>query len=135
MKFIWSESHKYELWLNVEIAVCEAWHRQGVIPLSEWELLRNSYYDPLKMNEIFEITRHDMTAFTRSITDHMGDEGRWIHFGITSNDVIDTAQNLQLKESVNIIRTALIELRNVVKLRSIEYKKTIMIVYLGMIED
>ena len=127
MKFIWSESHKYELWLNVEIAVCEAWHRQGVIPLSEWELLRNSYYDPLKMNEIFEITRHDMTAFTRSITDHMGDEGRWIHFGITSNDVIDTAQNLQLKESVNIIRTALIELRNVVKLRSIEYKKTIMI--------
>ncbi|MBH51854.1 MAG: adenylosuccinate lyase [Chloroflexi bacterium] len=127
MKFIWSESHKYELWLNVEIAVCEAWHRQGVIPLSEWELLRNSYYDPLRMNEIFEITRHDMTAFTRSITDHMGDEGRWIHFGITSNDVIDTAQNLQLKESVNIIRTALIELRNVVKLRSIEYKKTIMI--------
>jgi len=127
MKFIWTDSHKYDLWLKVELAVCEAWHRQGTISLGEWELLRNAYHDPLKMIEIFEQTRHDMTAFTRSITDHMGDEGRWIHFGITSNDVIDTAQNLQLKESVNLIRIELVQLREIIRQRSIEFKNTIMI--------
>ena len=102
MKKVWSEESKYDKWLAVELAVCEAWTEAGVVPQEDMVKLRGARYDLTRLNEIFERTRHDMTAFTRSITETLGDEGRWIHLGLTSSDVIDTAQGLQMVEAADL---------------------------------
>ena len=75
MKKVWSEENKYDKWLAVELAVCEAWTEAGVIPQDDMAKLRHASYDPVRLNEIFQRTRHDMTAFTRSITENLGEEG------------------------------------------------------------
>ncbi|MBI4311200.1 MAG: adenylosuccinate lyase, partial [Chloroflexi bacterium] len=90
MKRVWSEESKYDKWLAVELAVCEAWAEASTIPQADMAKLRHATYNLDRLNEIFERTHHDMTAFTRSITETLGPEGRWIHLGLTSNDVIDT---------------------------------------------
>ena len=87
MKAIWSESGKFDRWLAVEVAACEAWTRLGTIPEGDMTLLRSATWDPAKLDEKFQQTRHDMTAFLYSVTSSLGPEGRWIHLGMTSNDV------------------------------------------------
>ena len=82
MKKVWSEENKNDKWLQVEIAVCEAWTDTGVIPVEDMEKLRKAQYNPDKINEIFERTRHDMTAFLQSVTYGLGEEGRWLHMGL-----------------------------------------------------
>ena len=96
MKQVWSDENKYRMWLDVELAVCEAWTEAGVIPLEDMEPLRGAAYNHRRMMEIFETTRHDVTAFLRSITETLGPEGRWLHLGMTSSDMLDTGQALQL---------------------------------------
>ena len=103
MKKVWSEENKYDKWLAVELAVCEAWTEAGVIPQDDMAKLRHAAYDPVRLDEIFQRTRHDMTAFTRSITENLGEEGRWIHLGLTSSDVLDTSQSLQLLEAADLL--------------------------------
>ena len=125
MKSIWSEKTKYDNWLKVELAVCEAWSEIGIIPLEDMQKLQNATYNLIRINEIFDQTKHDMTAFTRSITEQIGEEGRWIHLGITSNDVIDTAQNLQLVESANQLLNELESAITAVKTKAIEHKNTL----------
>ncbi len=125
MKSIWSEKTKYDNWLKVELAVCEAWSEIGIIPLEDMKKLQNATYNLIRINEIFDQTKHDMTAFTRSITEQIGEEGRWIHLGITSNDVIDTAQNLQLVESANQLLNELESAITAVKTKAIEHKNTL----------
>jgi adenylosuccinate lyase len=127
MKRVWSEENKLETWLQVELAVCEAWAEKGLIPPEDMAKLRAAHHDMARYNDIFERTRHDMTAFTRSITAGLGPEGRWIHHGLTSNDVIDTAQGLQIAEAAGLIDADLAALLEVLASRAIEHKTTIMI--------
>ena len=90
MKRVWSDDNKHQKWLDVELAVCEAWCAEGAIPEDDMVKLRTATYDQRRMDEIFETTRHDVTAFLSSITESMGPEGRWLHLGLTSSDVLDT---------------------------------------------
>ena len=96
MKRIWSDESKYDKWLLVELAVCEAWTAAGVIPESDMRKLRRAEYDPARLAEILRVTKHDMTAFLGSMTENLGAEGRWLHLGLTTSDVWDTATSLQL---------------------------------------
>ena len=103
MKRVWSDDNKYEKWLAVELAVCEAWCDEGVIPSEDMARLRSARYDPQRMDEIFQTTRHDVTAFISSITGTIGPEGRWLHLGLTSSDMLDTGLDLQLVEAGGLL--------------------------------
>ena len=126
MQRVWSDENKYGKWLKVELAVCEAWTGEGVIPHQDMEKLRLSRYDHQRMQEIFQRTRHDVTAFLGSVTEGLGDEGRWLHLGLTSSDVIDTALSLQLVEAAQILTEDIDELRQVLKGKAVTYKDTAM---------
>ena len=126
MKAVWSEENRYEMWLMVELAVCEAWAEMAVIPQEDMAKLRGARHNLDRLNEIFQRTRHDMTAFTRSITESLGEEGRWIHLGLTSSDVIDTAQSLQLVQAADRLLGEVDALREVLRNRALEFKETLM---------
>ena len=96
MKRVWGDENKYKKWLDVELAACEAWAEEGVIPPEDIALLRDSKYNHQRMMEIFETTRHDVTAFLSSVTETLGPEGRWLHLGLTSSDMLDTALALSI---------------------------------------
>ena len=125
MKRVWSEESKYDKWLAVELAVCEAWAEEGVIPQEDMAGLRGARYDLQRIGEIFQRTRHDMTAFTRSITEGLGEEGRWIHLGLTSSDVMDTALSLQLVEAADLLMEDMDALSEVLRARAREHKDTL----------
>ena len=103
MKRVWTDDNKYEKWLAVELAVCEAWCEEGVIPPEDMVRLRTAKYDSQRMDEIFQTTRHDVTAFISSITGTLGPEGRWLHLGLTSSDMLDTGLDLQLVEAGSLL--------------------------------
>ena len=103
MKKIWSDENKYNKWLKVELAACEAWTQLGEIPEEDMAKLRVATYNMDRLNEILNVTKHDMTAFLKSITESIGPEGRWIHKGLTTSDVWDTATSLQLLEASNLL--------------------------------
>ena len=103
MKRVWSDENKYGQWLQVELAVAEAWVEEGVIPEEDMARLREAKYNHPRMMEIFETTRHDVTAFLTSVTENLGPEGRWLHLGMTSSDMLDTAQALQLVEAGGLL--------------------------------
>ena len=124
MKMVWSEENKNNKWLQVELAVCEAWTEEGVIPSEDMAKLRNAQYDPVRLQEVFQRTRHDMTAFLQSVTGGLGDEGRWIHMGLTSHDVQDTAQGLQLIEASDILLEDVDCLLEAIQKRAVEHKYT-----------
>ncbi len=126
MKLVWSEENKNQKWLDVELAVCEAWTNEGVIPKADMEKLLGAEYDPEKLKEIFQHTRHDMTAFLQSITYRLGEEGRWLHMGLTSYDVQDTALGLQLKEASDILLEGIDRLMSALATRAKEHKYTSM---------
>ncbi len=105
MKQVWSDENKYLKWLAVELAACEAWTAEGVIPEEDMAKLRGATYNHAIMMEIFETTRHDVTAFLTSITESMGPEGRWLHLGLTSSDMLDTGLDLQLVEAGALLQT------------------------------
>ena len=103
MKQVWSDENKYQKWLDVELAVSEAWAEEGVIPEPDMKLLRTATYNHDRMMAIFETTRHDVTAFLTSITETLGPEGRWLHLGMTSNDMLDTAQAMQMVQAGELL--------------------------------
>jgi adenylosuccinate lyase len=125
MKNIWSDTGKYDRWLAVELAVCEAWARRGVIPLKDMVKLRDAKYDIVIFEETLARTKHDMTAFLRSVTSGLGPEGRWLHLGLTSNDVWDTATAMQLKDSATLLLTGVEALINAIAERALEHKDTL----------
>src|SRR3989304_4406463 len=96
MKRVWSDENKYEKWLEVEIAVCDAWAEQGIIPRNSIAKIKLAKCNIKRMEEILQETRHDMTAFLGSLAESIGEESRFIHLGLTSSDVMDTASSLQL---------------------------------------
>ena len=126
MKRVWSDENKYGQWLQVELAVAEAWVEEGVIPEEDMARLRQSEYNHQRMMEIFETTRHDVTAFLTSITENLGPEGRWLHLGMTSSDMLDTAQALQLVESGDLLLEDLDQAIQVLGEQSVKYKDTMM---------
>jgi adenylosuccinate lyase len=124
---IWSEEHKLELWLKVELAVCEAWGELGAIPEADLEVIRGAAVDPQRMAELFGQTHHDMISFTRAVAEKLGPPGRWIHLGLTSSDVLDTALSLQIQEASDVLAEDLRHLEAAVSELAIRHKYTLMI--------
>jgi len=126
MKKVWSDENKYRKWLDVELAACEAWTEDGAIPIGDMALLRSAKYNHQRMMEIFETTRHDVTAFLSSVTEQLGPEGRWLHLGLTSSDMLDTALALQLGESGALLLDELDQVLEALKTQAIAHKDTVM---------
>ena len=126
MKQVWSDENKYQKWLDVELAVSEAWAEEGVIPESDMKLLRTATYNHDRMMEIFETTRHDVTAFLTSITENLGQEGRWLHLGMTSNDMLDTAQAMQMVQAGELLIGEVDKAIEALAEQAIKHKDTLM---------
>jgi adenylosuccinate lyase len=124
---VWSDEHRSELWLKVEIAVCEAWAELGVIPEEDMAAIRGASVQAERSTELFQQTHHDMIAFTRAIAEHLGPPGRWIHLGLTSSDVLDTALSLQIQEACDILAEDLRQLDQAVSELAVRFKQTLMI--------
>ena len=127
MKRIWSEENKFNKWLDVEIAVCNAWAELGRIPRASLSKIKLARCNPKKMQEILAETHHDMTAFLGSISESVGPDARFIHLGLTSNDVMDTALSMQMVEASNILSKDLKDLVASLAVLAIKHKYTIMI--------
>ena len=126
MKKVWSDENKFDKWLQVEIAVCEAWAEHGVVPKEAIPEIRKARFDLGRIEEVLKETHHDVTAFLRSVAESIGDESRFIHLGLTSSDVIDTALALQLVEAADILAKDIAELTAILEKRALEHKHTIM---------
>ena len=125
---IWSEQAKYQTWLDVEIAACEANCKLGRIPISAMETIRSkASFTPERILEIEEEVRHDVIAFLTNVNEYVGDAGRYIHVGMTSSDVLDTGLALQLKSSVKLLRKELLLLEESIRDLARQHKKTVMI--------
>jgi len=127
MKRVWSEESKFDKWLQVEIAVCEAWAEVGAIPKESIPKIKKARVSLERVAEILKVTHHDVTAFLQAMAEGLGEESRFVHLGLTSSDVIDTALSLQLKEAAKLLAQDTEELIAVLKDKAIEHKHTIMI--------
>ena len=127
MKQVWSEENKSEKWLEVEIAVCEAWASIGVVPKSALPKIKLARLNIDRMNEIFKETHHDMTAFLKAVAESLGQESRFIHLGLTSSDIMDTALSMQLVEAAEILNQDIKELVSVIAEQAIKHKFTTMV--------
>ena len=128
MKMIWSEENKYQKWLEIEIAVCKARAQSGKIPQEAAEKIsENAEINLDRVKEIEKRTRHDMLAFIESVNEKLGSESKYVHQGLTSSDVKDTARAIQMKETVELIIDDLQELLKILEEEAKEHKKTIMI--------
>ena len=126
MAEIWSEQNRYNCWLEVEILADEAWAILGDIPLEDAKKIRaHATFDIDRILEIEKETKHDVVAFTRSVSESLGEERKWVHYGLTSTDVVDTAYGYQLKQANDIIRKDLQKLLEVIGNKAKEHKKTV----------
>lgn len=126
MGHIWSQENKYATWLEVEILATEAWAELGEVPLADAKAIREkATFDTKRVEEIEKETRHDVVAFTRNLSESLDEERKWVHYGLTSTDVVDTAQGYQLKQANDIIRQDLNRFLQVLKNRAIEHKYTV----------
>jgi adenylosuccinate lyase len=124
---IWSDENKYRAWLTVEVAASQALARFGLVPQPAADAIRErGNFTVARINEIEAEVRHDVIAFTTTVAEHIADPeaSRWLHFGLTSTDVVDTAQSLQLREASAIIRTGIESLSETLKTRALEFKHT-----------
>ena len=125
MRDIWTEENKFRAYLEVEILSCEAWSKLGVIPAEDVDKIRAAAtFDVDRIKEIEEITRHDVVAFTRAVSESLGPERKWVHYGLTSTDVVDTANGYLLKQANDILLQDLEEFQEVLKRRALEFKET-----------
>ncbi len=128
MMAIWSQENKYQKWLDVEVAACEAMVKLGKVPAQAVETIKSkAVIDVARIDEIEKITKHDVIAFVSSLTEKIGEDGRFIHMGLTSSDVLDTALAVQLKEAAQMLLDDLDQLLAVLKRRALEHKDTLMI--------
>ncbi len=127
MAAIWSAAHKTDIWLQVELLVCEGWAREGVIAQEAMQKIRRARYDSRRMQEIEKETHHDVISFLRSVQEQLGPEGRFIHLGLTSSDVLDTGLAVQLKEAGILLSQSLHELINAVASLAVQHKYTLMV--------
>ena len=128
MAKIWTDESKYGAWLKVEIAVTNAWAKLGVVPQEDAEkIAKNASFTAERVAEMEEVTHHDVVAFTRTVSESLGEEKKWVHYGLTSTDVVDTAQGYLLKQADQILRQDLEELKETIKQMALKYKHTVMI--------
>ena len=125
MRAIWTEENKFNAYLKVEILAAEAWRELGVVPAADVELLwKNATFSIPRIKEIEEQTRHDIVAFTRAVSESLGEERKWIHYGLTSTDVVDTANGYLLKQANVILRADLRKFADMLKSQAKKYKYT-----------
>lgn len=122
---IWSPENKFRCWLDVEIAVAEAWAEEGRVPAEALPAIRSATFDLARIAEIEEDTQHDVIAFLHNLNETVGPDARWIHLGLTSSDVIDTGLALQLVASVDLLLGGVTELRDVLRNSAIRYRGTV----------
>tara|TARA_Y200000002_G_scaffold76349_2_gene59961 strand:- start:9295 stop:10590 length:1296 start_codon:yes stop_codon:yes gene_type:complete len=124
---IWTEQAQFDAWLDVELAACWAWSQIGVIPQKDVDTLyQKAGFSLDRIKEIEEQTRHDVVAFTRTVSETLGDEKKWIHYGLTSTDVVDTAWGVRLKKANQILQNGLHRMIDVLKNKALDYKYTMM---------
>ena len=125
---IWSDQNKFQQWLEVELAASDALAERGVVPVEAARLLReHAGFDVARIFEIEREVKHDVIAFTTAVSEKMAAAGhaeasRWLHYGLTSNDVVDTAQALQLRQAAQIIMADLERFRPILKRRALEFQ-------------
>ena len=126
---LWSEHGQFQSWLDVELAACEAWSEvTGVIPAEDVETLyREASFDVDRIHEIEATTRHDVVAFTRAVSETLGEERKWVHYGLTSSDVVDTALSLRLLRANELIGGALDRMIKVLAAKANEHRETLTI--------
>ena len=127
MRDVWSEEAKFQAWLDVEILIDEAWSKLGEIPAEDVEKIRaNAKFDVNRILEIEQETRHDVVAFTRCVSESLGEEKKWIHYGVTSTDVVDTANGIRFKNANQILREDMHTFMDILKTNALKYKDTVM---------
>lgn len=127
MGAIWTEQNKYQAWLEVEILACEAWAELGDIPKEDVAKIReNASFDVDRILEIEKETRHDVVAFTRAVSETLGEERKWVHYGLTSTDVVDTALSFLIKQANDILRKDIMNFIDIIAAKAKEYKHTVM---------
>ena len=125
MRKVWTEQNKFDAYLRVEILASEAWSQLGVVPKEDVEKLwKNAKFDINRIYEIEQQTRHDIVAFTRAVSETLGEERKWVHYGLTSTDVVDTANGYLLKQANTILLEDLEQMLEVLRRRAIEFKDT-----------
>jgi adenylosuccinate lyase len=128
MGALWSEGHKYETWLQVELLACEAWAERGEIPREAVELIKKkARIDSKRIDEIERRTKHDVAAFVSQLEETVGEAGKYIHFGLTSYDIVDTALSLRLKQAAEIIIADIDLLMAAIKEKALAHRETLMI--------
>jgi adenylosuccinate lyase len=127
MANIWTLDNRFAMWLEVEILACEAWAKLGVIPEEDVRLIRkNASFKTERVLEIEQETRHDVVAFTRAVSESLGPERKWVHYGLTSTDVVDTALSAQIRQANALIREELTRFIQVLREQALRYKDTVM---------
>jgi adenylosuccinate lyase len=127
MAELWSEKAQFDAWLEVEIAAAAAWSKLGVIPAEDVEKIRaKATFDVARIHEIEEVTRHDVVAFTRAVSESLGEERKWVHYGLTSSDVVDTAWSVRLKKANDLILAEIDRMIAVLGRRADEHRHTLM---------
>jgi len=127
MGAIWTEQNKYQAWLEVEILACEAWAEIGDIPKEDVAKIReNASFDVNRILEIEQETRHDVVAFTRAVSETLGEERKWVHYGLTSTDVVDTALSYLIKQANDILRKDIVNFIDIIAAKAKEHKHTVM---------
>jgi adenylosuccinate lyase len=125
---IWSDQRRYETWLLVEAAAAEAMAAAGIVPADAARDIRErGAFDISRIDEIEQVTQHDVIAFTTAVAEKVGPSARWLHFGLTSSDVIDTAQALQMREACDVLLKDLDALAEAIRDRALEHRRTPMI--------
>src|SRR5688572_23997467 len=126
MAAVWSDQNKFQRWLDVEVAACEAWAELGQVPPeAAAKIRRDASFDVGKINEYIRITHHDVTAFLRSVAETLGEEGRYVHFGLTSSDVWDTATGLQLRDACDLLLKGIDGLSVVLERQAVAHRDTL----------
>ncbi len=128
MQAIWSDAHRFEVWIRIEMLVLEAWGELGVVPKEDIERIRaNLRFSPERMKEIEKTTKHDVIAFLTSLSENLGRESRFLHFGLTSSDVLDTANAVLLRESADLLLEDIDRVLEVIRRRAWEHRYTLMV--------
>src|SRR6476659_6766156 len=125
---IWSDQRRYETWLLVEAAAADAMAAAGLVPADAARDIRSrGAFDVARIEEIEQTTQHDVIAFTTAVAEHVGPSARWLHFGMTSSDVVDTALALQMREACDLVLGDLAALAGAIRDRAMEHRRTPMI--------
>ena len=125
MRAVWTEQNKFDAYLKVELLSAEAWRELGVVPSEDIEkLYAKATFSIPRIKEIEEQTRHDIVAFTRAVSESLGEERKWVHYGLTSTDVVDTANGYLIKQANDILRKDLVKFSEMLRSQAMKYKDT-----------